>query len=78
MLANPLGDEKFDTTSQQLSAGSSGQCQNSSRTDRWHTWWQGVEGEGGLLEMLTTPDDSKKKKKVQEPHADRKLSILHR
>lgn len=42
MLANPLGDEKFDTTLPQLSAGLSGWCQNSSRTDRWHTWGRGM------------------------------------
>lgn len=40
-LANPLDDEKFDTALQQLPAGWSGQCQNSSRTDRWHTWGGG-------------------------------------
>lgn len=48
MLANPLGDAKFDTAWQQLSAGSWGQCQNSSHTDRWHTWGRGRVATLGL------------------------------
>lgn len=65
-LKDPLAEEKFDISLQQLTAGWSGQCQKLF-THRQMAYVGGM-GNAGIF------NDSKEM--PQKPHADRKLSIL--